>query len=310
MDALDDEKVTLMHNQTREVAAVHESVIAGSGVTSRFVEAVPGEPVHLLEDGDGPALVMLHGSGPTSLQLLPLISRINRSHVVAVDHPGFGLSDAHPWSGPRRKAAVEWLGSVLDALQLTSVDLLGSSTGGTWAIWFALANPDRVRRLVLIGAPPTLSATAPPELLRMFASIDPEDPPPMPPPSRETVVQNMAGMGEGETIVRYPELLDAMVATARDATSGQTRLDELRALIAPDGWQPSTQTALDELEDLKPPTLVIWGRSDPLGGRDAARQVADSIPDSRLELLDAGHAPWLGHPVTVARLVERFVTAL
>ncbi len=299
-----------MHNQTRELAAVHESVIAGSGVTSRFVEAVPGERVHLLEHGDGPALVMLHGSGPTSLQLLPLISRINRSQVVAVDRPGFGLSDTHPWSGSRRKAAVEWLGSVLDALELTSADLLGSSAGGTWAIWFALANSDRVRRLVLIGAPPTLSATAPPEPLRMVASIDPEDPPPMPPPSRETVVQNMAGMGEGETIVRYPELLDAMAAAARDATSGQTGLDELRALIAPDGWQPSTQTALEELEDLKPPTLVIWGRSDPLGGPDAARQVADSIPDSRLELLDAGHGPWLGHPVTVARLVEGFVTAL
>jgi len=298
-----------MNDQTRELAAVHGSVLAGSGVTSRFVEAVPGERVHLLEHGDGRSLVMLHGSGPTSLQLLPLISRISRSHVVAVDRPGFGLSDAHPWSGPRRNAAVEWLGTVLDALGLTSVDLLGSSAGGTWAIWFALASPERVRRLVLVGAPPTLSATAPPEPLRMVASIDPEGPPTMPPPSRETVVQNMAGMGEGETIVRYPDLLDAMVAAAGDATSGQAGLDELRALIAPDGWQPATRIALGELKGLKPPTLVIWGRSDPLGGPEAARQVADAIPDSRLELLDAGHGPWLGHPDTVAKLVEGFVTA-
>lgn len=309
MSAAHTRKVTVMNEQIRELAAVHESAIGGSGVTSRYIEAVPGEQVHLLEHGDGAALAMLHGSGPTSLQLLPLISRISRSHVVAVDRPGFGLSDPHPWSEPLRKAAVEWLGTVLDALELASVDLLGSSAGGTWAIWFALAHPDRVRRLVLVGAPPTLSATAPPEPLRMVASIDPGNPPQMPPPSRETVVQSMAGMGEGETIVRYPDLLDAMVAAARDATSGQAGLDELRALIAPDGWQPATQTALGELEDLKPPTLVIWGRSDPLGGPQAARQVADAIPDSRLELLDAGHGPWLGHPDTVARLVEEFVTA-
>jgi len=309
VDAVHDERVALMNDETRELAAVHGSVLAGSGVTKRFVDAVPGERVHLIEHGDGRPLVMLHGSGPTSLQLLPLISRISRSHVVAVDRPGFGLSDAHPWSGPRRNAAVEWLGTVLDALGLTSVDLLGSSAGGTWAIWFALANPERVRRLVLVGAPPTLSATAPPEPLRMVASIDPEDPPQMPPPSRETVVQSMAGMGEGETIGRYPDLLDAMVAAAGDATSGQAGLDERRALIAPDGWQPATRTALGELEGLKPSTLIIWGRNDPLGGPEAARRVADAIPDSRLELLDAGHGPWLGHPDTVAKLVEEFVTA-
>jgi pimeloyl-ACP methyl ester carboxylesterase len=226
-----------------------------------------------------------------------------------VDRPGFGLSDAHPWSGPRRKAAVEWLASVLDALGLTSVDLVGCSAGGTWAIWYALANPDRVRRLMLVGAPPTLSATTPPQALRMVASIDPEDPPEMPTPSRETVVQSMAGMGEGETIVRYPDLLDAMVAAGRDITSAQASLDELKALIAPDSWQPATRTALRELEHLKPPTLIIWGRNDPLGGPEAARQVAQAIPDSRLELLDAGHGPWLGHPDTVVRLVEEFVTA-
>lgn len=309
MDEAHDEKVTIMNEQKRELSAVHESAIAGSGVTSRFVEVVPGERVHLLEHGEGPSLAMLHGSGPTSLQLLPLISRIRRSHVVAVDRPGFGLSDIHPWSGPRRKAAVEWLDTILDALELQSVDLLGSSAGGTWAIWYALANPDRVTRLVLVGAPPTLSATTPPKPLRMVASIDSENPPQTRPPSRESVVQSMTGMGEGETIVRYPDLLNAMVAAGRDATSGQASLDELQALIAPDGWQPEAHTALGELEDLKPPTLIIWGRSDPLGGPEAARQVAHAIPDSRLELLDAGHGPWLGHPDAVARLVEEFVTA-
>ena len=309
MDVAHNDKVTVMNDQMRELAAVHGSAIAGLGVTSRFVEAVPGERVHLLEHGDGRSLVMLHGSGPTSLQLLPVISRISRSHAVAVDRPGFGLSDAHPWFGPRRNAAVEWLGTVLDALGLTTVDLLGSSAGGTWAIWYALANPNRVRRLVLVGAPPTLPATTPPQPLRTVASIAPEDPPEMPTPSRETVVQSMAGMGEGETIVRYPDLLDAMVAASRDVTSAQASLDELQALIAPDGWQPATRTALRELEHLKPPTLIIWGRNDPLGGPEAARQVAQAIPDSRLELLDAGHGPWLGHPDTVARLIEEFVTA-
>lgn len=137
----------------------------------------------------------------------------------------------------------------------------------------------------------------------MVASIDPEDPPEMPTPSRETIVQSMAGMGEGETIVRYPDLVDAMVAASRDVTSAQESLDELQALIAPDGWQPATRTSLSQLEHLKPATLIIRGRNDPLGGPEAARQVAQAIPGSRLELLDAGHGPWLGNPDTVAGLV-------
>lgn len=297
-----------MNEQTRELSAVHDAVLAAWGVSHRFVEAVAGEHVHVLEHGDGPPLVILHGSGPTSLQLLPLVCRITRSRVVAVDRPGFGLSDLHHWSAPRRKASVEWLDLVLDALGLQAVSLLGSSAGGTWALWYALANPDRVRRLVLVGAPPALSATTPPEPLRMAASIDPANPPEMPPPSRETVVGSMAAMGEAETIIRYPDLVDAMIAAGRDATSGQARLDELKALITTDGWQPEVQTNLDELRTLAPPTLLIWGRADPLGDPVAANLVADAIPNSRLELLDAGHGPWLGHPDAVANLVEGFVT--
>lgn len=299
----------VMNEQTRELAAVHESVLTAWGVSHRFVEAVAGERVHVLEHGDGAPLVILHGSGPTSLQLLPLISRITRSRAVAIDRPGFGLSDLHHSSGPRRKASVEWLDLVLDALELRTVNLLGSSAGGTWAIWYALANPDRVQRLVLVGAPPALSATTPPEPLRLVASIDPANQPEMPPASRETVVGSMAAMGEAETIVRYPDLLDAMVAAGRDATSGQASLDELKALIATDGWQPEVQTDLGELRTLAPPTLLIWGRIDPLGGPDAASVVADAIPNSRLELLDAGHGPWLGHPDAVANLIDAFVTA-
>lgn len=115
-------------------------------------------------------------------------------------------------------------------------------------------------------------------------------------------------MGEAETIVRYPDLVDAMVAAGRDATSGRARLDELKALIASDGWQPEVQTELDELRTIASPTLLVWGRSDPLGDPAAANLVADVIPNSKLELLDAGHGPWLGHPDAVANLVQRFVT--
>ncbi len=117
----------------------------------------------------------------------------------------------------------------------------------------------------------------------------------------------MSVFGEGETIVDYPDHLDAMVAAARDPVAGEAGLGELRAIITPTGWRPELETPLDELALVAVPTLLIWGENDPLGGADVAQAAAGSISGARLELMSAGHAPWLGHPDRAARLVSDFV---
>lgn len=291
------------------VVMAHEQALHGSGFQSRFIEAVPGERVHIMEGGEGAPVVMLHGSGPSALLFLPLMEKLTGVRAIAVDRPGFGLSDPHTWpTTGRREAAVEWVGSLFDGLDLKEAALFGSSAGGTWALWFALAHPDRVSRLILLGAPPTLNVNQPPPTLRGIASIDPANPPPMPPPSRETVIQSMSGMGEGDTIVNYPHQIEALVAAGRDPVASMANLDELQTLISPEGWQPSVETRVSELEGLKPSTLLVWGTNDPLGGVDAARKAASAIPDGQLEMLDAGHGPWLGHPDQVSNLVSTFIT--
>jgi len=291
------------------VLAAHARALQGSGFHSRFIEVVPGERVHIMEGGEGAPLVMLHGSGPSALLFLPLMKGITGVRAIAVDRPGFGLSDPHAWSStPRRDRAVEWVDSLYESLGLEQAALLGSSAGGTWAIWFALARPDRVDRLVLLGAPPALSVNVPPLPLRGIASMDPANPSPMPSPSRETVIQSMGGMGEADTIVDYPDQIDALVAAGQDPIASQANLDELRTLISPEGWQPSVETDVSELQRLQPSTLLVWGTNDPLGGAEAARLTASAIPDAQLEMLDSGHGPWLGHADRVASLVSSFMT--
>jgi len=291
-----------------EIAAAHERVLAGSSAQGRYLEVAPRRRIHTIEAGDGQPLVLLHGSGPTALQFLPLLERFNGARAIAVDRPGFGLSD--PGEGPPesyRDAAVGSLTEILDGLELPETALLGNSTGGAWALWFALAHPDRVRRLVLLGGQPLLPATHVPPPMLAVATPTVGSPPEMPPPSRETVVQSMGIFGEAETIVQYPEQVEAMVAAAGDQLTARTRVAELRAMISPTGWQPALAVRTEELQQLSVPTLLIWGDHDPLGGEDAARMTADSIPHARLELLSAGHAPWLGHPDRVATLVSEFV---
>jgi pimeloyl-ACP methyl ester carboxylesterase len=113
--------------------------------------------------------------------------------------------------------------------------------------------------------------------------------------------------GEADTIVRYPDQIDARMAAGYDQLAGNASLSELRATIAPTGWQPTLEMAVEELRELAVPTLLIWGDHDPVGGADVARLTADTIPAARLEVLPAGHAPWLGHPERTASLVSEFL---
>jgi pimeloyl-ACP methyl ester carboxylesterase len=291
-----------------EVGATHKRVLAGSPARSRYVEVTPGQRVHLIEAGEGAPLVLIHGSGPSALLFLPLLARLEGLRAIAVDRPGFGLSDpAEPAAMPYRDAAVRWVSNLIEALGLEETALLGSSTGGTWALWYTLAHPDRVRRLLLLGALPLVEGTSVPAPMLGIASADTGEPPPqMPPPSPETVIQSMSVMGEADTIVNYPDQIDALVVAAQDPVASNASLAELRTIISPTGWQPELETRLEELGQLAVPTLMIWGENDPLGGADVAQTAAASIPGARLELLAAGHAPWLGHPDRTATLVSDF----
>jgi pimeloyl-ACP methyl ester carboxylesterase len=291
-----------------EVAAVHRRVLAGASAQGRYVEIVGGRLVHAIEAGDGKPLVLLHGSGPAALLFVPLLERLKDVRAIAVDRPGFGLSD--PIDRPLeayRAYAIDTVTRILDALGVAKTALLGNSTGGAWALWYALAHPDRVGRLVLVGAAPLLPGThVPPPMLAVAAPPIGQSPS-MPAPSRDTVVQTMGVMGEADTIVTYPDQIDALVAAGSDMLASATSLGELRAMISPTGWQPRLAIRPEELRQLTVPTLLIWGENDPLGGADVARMTAATIPNALLEVLSAGHAPWLGHPDRVATMVSDFV---
>jgi pimeloyl-ACP methyl ester carboxylesterase len=291
-----------------EVISAHTRVLAGSSAWSRYFEVPSGRRIHAIEVGDGKPLVLLHGSGPTALQFLPLIERLTGVRAIAVDRPGFGLSDTiERESEDYREAAVDSMSLILDGLGLRKTALLGNSTGGTWALWYALAHPDRVTRLVLLGASPLLPETHVPPPMLGVATPTAGPPPQLPPPSRDSVVQGMSVFGEGETIVRYPDQVEAMVAAGSDRLLAGVRLTELRALIAPTGWQPALAMRPEDIQVLTVSTLLIWGEQDPLGGAEVALTAAATIPHAQLELLPAGHAPWLGHPDRVAAMVGDFV---
>jgi pimeloyl-ACP methyl ester carboxylesterase len=277
--------------------------------SGRDLELRSGGRVHVVDVGDGPPVVLLHGSGTSSVSLRPVLERIEGVRAIAVDRPGFGLSEpARVPRGRFRAAAVAFVDEVLDALALPTSALAGNSMGGTWGLWYALARPERVRRLVLVGSAPLLPGTRPPPPLRATAApllgavlsrvVKPD---------RKLLLRLMASMGERDTIVRHPQLIESLVAAAGEPVAVAANRAELRAVISPSGFRPAARLAPDELRRLSVPTLLIWGDRDPVGTVEAARAIANLLPRARLETLPAGHVPYLGHPARVAELLCSFV---
>lgn len=290
------------------VQEAHERMLAGR-YDSRFVDLRSGRRVHVVEAGEGEPLILLHGSTTSSLSHLPFVSRLSGLRAINLDRPGLGLSHPAP-PAPFRQAAVAFVDEAADALGLDTFALAGASMGGTWALWYAMARPMRVRRLALLGAAPLLPGTSPPAPIRAMVT-------PLVghflrwamPPNERMVVRLMGAMGEGETIVRHPELLASLVAAARDPVAASVDLHELRAIATTFGFRREMLLRPEELRRLDIPTLVIWGDRDPVGSVEVAESISNLLPDARLELLPAGHVPWLGHPDRVAALLSGFFEA-
>ena len=297
-----------------EVRQVYERVLAGSSVRGRHVEVGAGGRAHLLEKGDGPPVVLLHGTGNSAGFLLPLLHELHGVRAIAPDLPGVGLSDPIDLPADRyRETAVAWLDGLLDTLELDATTLVGHSGGGVWALWYALAHPGRVRRLVLIG-PPALPKTSCPLPMRLVAT-------PgvgtllsrLAPPTPKSVLQLASVMGERTTLARRPDLIDLLVALGRDPVTDRAAKAEIRLLVSPfallsrSGFRGRSRVRPEELGQLAMPTLIVWGERDPLGGVPVAQAITDLIPHARLEVLPTGHGPWLGEPAKTAATIVDFV---
>lgn len=140
------------------VAGVAVLRYRSAGALSSYVPGPGGARLHFVELGPRSAevpVVLLHGLGAAShywTETAVDLARAGRT-VIVPDASGSGRSDPPPpgvgWGIPGRVAAVS---ALLDALRLGKVDLVGHSLGGWTAGAFALAEPHRVRRLVLVDA--------------------------------------------------------------------------------------------------------------------------------------------------------------
>ena len=128
--------------------------------TSHLVRLTVNEldvQVHYNDCGAGnETVVMLHGSGPGATGWANFHRNVDAFvgagyRVVLMDCLGWGKSDPIVCTGSRSDLNAQTLKALLDVLKLDKVHIVGNSMGGHSAVAFALSNPSRVGKLILMG---------------------------------------------------------------------------------------------------------------------------------------------------------------
>lgn len=257
-------------------------------VESRYVGTRYGVAhVAVVGPAEAPPLVLLHAMGVTSTMWRANVEALSRHRrLYCVDFIGdVGRSrlaeGAHPPDGP---SAAAWVAEVMERLGLEQADVVGSSFGGWVALNLAAHQPERVRRVALLGpmgiAPVTGEVVQRVMALLLF---------PTPEKKREVVRWTL---GDDAAVLEElgPHMTAAMDVKGRLATP--TELTEV------------------ELRRIRAPVLLVLGAKDPLtGAPDAARaRVRRNLPGAELHVLDAGHMLNVERSEAINALLGDFLT--
>ncbi|HEX8674226.1 MAG TPA: alpha/beta hydrolase [Longimicrobium sp.] len=274
---------------------------------SRWLEDADGRKTYAIVRGSGARPTVLVHGGLAEASVWCQVAGNLSGHVVIPDRPGHGLSSSIDYTGINyRSHAADWLKRVVDGLGAEQVDLVGNSMGGYFALAFALAHPERVRRLVLVGAPAGLDRQLP-MFIRLWGT-------------------SLLGRLIASMKFKDVELLRKRVFPGLVAHPERIPVDVLEVALAAQakpGYPVTTRTMLNAVSDLggwrqelllrEPtasvavPTLFSWGDKDSFAPPSSGSEVAARMPNGRFEILaDAGHMPQFDQPAAVAASITRF----
>lgn len=270
---------------------------------SRTVDLdVDGAPtsVHVHEAGSGPAVLLLHGSGPGTTGAgawsVTMEALGDDHHFVAPDQAGFGRT---PLSSGTRGGLTAWTdqaGALMEALGHRSYAVVGHSMGGAVALALAAARPDRVTHVVGIGTMGAPGAPLSPDLDALWAA----------PPTAEGARDMLGRLFLDRALVTE----DAVAARAEAMRRGA---DAFAALFPPprERWVEDLTLDRATLAAVRAPVLLVHGAEDrvtPLA--ESALALLPHLHDVRLHVLGrCGHAPPVERPAELQQQLRTFLGA-
>jgi len=250
--------------------------------------------------GFGLPVVFLHAGVADRRQWAEQMSQLEAEgfYVISYDRRGFGQTESEdvPFNH------VVDLEAVLDSLGLHAAVLVGNALGGGMAIDFAIENPDRVVALVLIGT-----------AITGFEGDEPDDAL----AALEDTLEYALSRGNLDQANRIEAHMWLDGPLAEDGrVDGPARelfleMNRQRRELSRFSQEERPDAAIDHLDRIKAPILLIAGALDYPDVLEAHELLADAIEDSFVLVLDdAAHLPGLERPDLLNPLLSEFLAAL
>ncbi|GII78913.1 2,6-dioxo-6-phenylhexa-3-enoate hydrolase [Sphaerisporangium rufum] len=264
-------------------------------VTALRTVDVGGSPVHVLQSGTGPAVLMLHGSGPGTTgsgAWAPTAQALGTSfHLVAPDQAGFGRTPIPAGARGGLRLWTEQAAALMDTLGAEHYAVVGHSMGGAVALALAAARPRQVTGVVAVA---TMGAPGAP----LSADLDAIWAAPAGPPGARDMLRRLV----------FDQALVTEQAVAARATAMRAGAAAFASLFPPPRarWADDLTLPARTLAGIRAPVLLVHGAQDrvtPL--QTAALPLLDHLADVRLHVLGrCGHVPALEHPRDFRRLLS------
>jgi 2-hydroxymuconate-semialdehyde hydrolase len=267
-------------------------------VTEFRTVTVGGPPVHVMDSYSGPAVLMLHGSGPGTTgsgAWAATAEALGPSwRWVAPDQAGFGSTPVPPGSRGGLKLWTEQAAGLMDALGVEQYAVVGHSMGGAVALALAAARPQQVTRVVAVS---TMGAPGAP----LSADLD-------------AIWAASADRHGARDMLSRLFFTQALVTDAAiDARAAAMRTGEAAyaSLFPPPRarWAEDLTIPARTLAAIRAPVLLVHGAEDrvtPLA--TAVPPLLDHLPDVRLHVLGrCGHVPAIERPHEFRQLLSGFL---
>lgn len=263
--------------------------VLSTELVRRTVSTSLGE-IAVAEAGTGIPLVMLHGGGPGASgvsnyhQNLPALTHLYR--VILPDQPGFGgsyrPSEEELVERSITQITVDALAQTLDEMGIDTFHLLGNSLGGAAAIAFAQQHPDRVTRLILMapgGGWLPMGPTPTEGQKQMFHYYKGGG------PTEEKMASFIRTM-----VFDHKQFADEVVRARYEASLDESHIAFYHRYNDAFARRHGMDPLWKDLDKIKAPTLLLWGRDDRTITFEGAQMMLKTIPDVQMHVFGkCGH---------------------
>ncbi|WP_240724547.1 alpha/beta fold hydrolase [Halomonas borealis] len=270
-------------------------------VETRYAR-IEGHHIAYREMGEGSPLILIHGIPTNKLMWRDVMPKLAEKYrVIAPDMLNYGESDMPLDADVSINAQTRIIVQLMDALGVSSADIVSHDIGGGIGQLLAVNHPERVRRQVLIDSV-CFDSWPIPEFKRLLepgveeaTSVE----------SFITTMRDFMPKGVHNPDAMTEELREIYVKPWNSAEGKAAFFRNMRRLN-----KEYTEAIAGELKHIPHRTLVLWGDKDDFQKPDYAPMLADAIPGAELVWVkDAGHWVTDEQPEETSRLILEFLAA-